>query len=643
MYYVHWFHTLQQRDVFLLVILRTCEVMGCAPSTAKAVAPNAPPELAGKSKFLSCPVTCEIQHPSSGETYMIVCFAPLHPPYGLVVAARNVVRRTDPVLVKDVTDAELAKEKEQFKISMSWNVVFKAIATEIARCNKGGATCVFSADGSLEIELRVALTGLSNQSKKTDMYKMTLEPLPPTTQRIYKYFVAPIATLYGKKKTDLLEKPDPAKEKVLGELEATLVVKEASMRRCLESIAVNGPKIRRFREQLDDVAAKRALAVARVALLSQMVWGRVAEPKWLQADLRSCPVEYHADPLAVCLYQQPHSNQHTDRFSSNDVPAFPAPVESQNPLLAAFFAAERDWDCVAILPKLLSDKGLGVAPLAAYMLWRFMDRQQRSDVSDAAVWAICIALEQKTPRSPEFFSHKRAVLVAAAYLYLLCAGDVRSRLHVKGVLLTSSILSACGCFLHHDGTSNKMQCEARTFLSSMYPEGALQLHSAACLADLLQEHDSHGYLWSNTTVHTIVGATSYLDPPGATTADYFTRRASEIKDFSRYRSDKVLAASAAVTLCCAAHIFLPQEYAVDWQVLQADAAKAAQRVYGLHGIASSPVGSTWWDDCEGALSRLAGTFRTIFPSIQLSLSGSSPGLFVEAPSFAPEFSMSVAR
>lgn len=616
--------------------------MGCAPSSGKAMsAPVQAPELSGKSKFLSCPTTTEIQHPSSNDPYLLICYAPSSPPFGLVMAARNMNRRSDKVLIKDVLDADLVREKEQCKISMSWNVVFKAIATELNKANKGGATCVFLPDGSLEIEIRVSLTGLSPQSKRTDVYKCVLEPLDPTPQRVYKYFVLPMATYYGKKKSDLLEKPDPAKEKVLGQLEATLIAKTASIATYNASINGDRPNIIPLRNQVQSLVEKRQVAGAAVAMLSQLSLvqrgdgGTTRAAEWVSTNVKNDPPSFHADPRTISLFEPiaPVSAFTIDTLPWGDCLVHPEPITSGHPLLSACHAAEQDWSCVEILPEVLAQHGQGIGALLAYMLLRFANPAQKELLPTGTIVALCRDLEGMIPSETPFFSTRRAVLMAGAFLFLLCGGDAIRRLNLKGDLLTTSILAVCGLMVHHDGSPNMAQYAARTLLSSMYPEGALQQHAAAVWSSILQRHVSSPHVWSCATLFTLMGCPSYFDPPETPTVAAFLRRCGEIKDFSRSNADRTLAVGAAIALCSVCHLFAPDTM-MDWQEYYLLAVDRAQtRCLATHGITSLLRYQTWWDDSQGAVRTLESGFRMIFPKISFNLAATQPGLFVEAPSF----------
>lgn len=222
---------------------KRCVPMGGGSSTAKPeTKPSvSSPEISGKGKFLATPVTGEIIHPETNDRWFLLCFSPLSF-NGLVFVARNSTNASA-LLVKEVTDAQLTMEKESQKISMSWNVFFKALSSEFPKANKGGSSCTFTDAGDLEIETKIALTGAAAQAKKPDLYRCTLSKVDATPNNIFRFVVAPLCVQFGKKRTDLVDRPDPQKERTFSENEAAASFTHARLQSAERIIQDHEPSI----------------------------------------------------------------------------------------------------------------------------------------------------------------------------------------------------------------------------------------------------------------------------------------------------------------------------------------------------------------------------------------------------------------
>lgn len=246
--------------------------MGCGASHSAGAknrdkAPEEP-ELNGKTKFLGCPVFSEIVDKVKDERWFIIAFA-THPQRGMAFAARN--SATGQMLAKDVSDQELTKEKDEQSITHSWNLFFKGISSEIAKANKGGAKCEFlDGNNRLRVEVKISIAGVP-QVKKADAYVADLTPVQANEMSLYRFIIEPIATYFCKKRTDLLDRPDPHKERQFGEQEAEFILKSQSIKASKLRLEELLPQVQPARDRMIAARDSALQKVARVAAMEQYV------------------------------------------------------------------------------------------------------------------------------------------------------------------------------------------------------------------------------------------------------------------------------------------------------------------------------------------------------------------------------------
>jgi hypothetical protein len=456
--------------------------------------------------------------------------------------------------------------------------------------------------------------------------------MPENLQNLYKYFVAPLATYYGKKKTDLVEKVDPLKERTWGELEAALAVKQASILKASAAIAEKLPQIDSLRVEVVRSEEERRRAVARASTLAQLrVSGSI--PDKVQYKFLEGSCLEHNDLMTVAQPPAGTASQQMIRklIDFDVIPPYPQLVDPMTitPIMKSIVAAEESWDGVAALPDAFVDNNVSLAPLAAYMCYRFASLQQRVTFTPDVIVPLCFELEGLIRSPCEFFAAKRCLLTSASFLFMLCKGGLHQKLSLRGDLVLTAVLASASAFLHHVGVSNHTIAEAGTFLSHLFPDAPTQRHSASCAVEVLRRHQIPSTICCVTTLATMVASLSEFDPPSSSALTMFKLRALEIKDFSRSRSDKVMALCATLSLCSMAHMMVPASH--DWEVVQLDASRLQVRLSERYGLGHS-LHHTWWDDSEGKLRGLVDAFAIPFPKILPSFHSDQPGMLVQAPS-----------
>ena len=312
--------------------------MGCGASTdAQGRTLSDEPELLGKAKFLTCPAYNDITNTaatvppgSPPERWFLMVYAP-QTHHGLVFVAR---RYSDgKLLVKDLLDPDVSRIKEEQKVTLSFNIFFKAISTEINKAGKTGAKCTFTPDGqSLEVEMKVSLSAGATTAagRKPDLFTVKLEPLsagsgananqhgggPAANQpaaavspavkadgpTLFRYLVEPLCTFYSRKRTDAwnTDKPDPYKEKVYGELEANSIVKSAYASQAGVTMAAKLEQLPSLRQDQLAMRQKRDALVAKVQVMRAML----AERQSASCSLLSAPKELTVIPDSLASVVQ---------------------------------------------------------------------------------------------------------------------------------------------------------------------------------------------------------------------------------------------------------------------------------------------------------------------------------------------------
>ncbi|CUG93511.1 Hypothetical protein, putative [Bodo saltans] len=587
--------------------------MGCgasAPQNAVAAstkAHNAPPELSGKSKFLAFPITAEITHPVSNDRYMMIAYSPVTPPWAFVVVAKNLSNPTAPLLVKDVTDAELTHEKEAQKVSMSWNIFFKAVASEIARVERGGATAVFQADGSMDLECKISLAS-NVASKKTDHYRCTLQKVADTSANLFKYIATPLSVLYCKRRTDIVERPDTTKERTFGELEATYVRKQSRLKVAQQDVASALALAVPLRAKAATLKVTQRKAVAQASIMQQRHVSKDVNDDWLKKDIFSCDPLCHAEPLTGTLAPSTKNVLKKDTFFFEHIPVYPTPVQQGSSLLTRLQAAETSWEEVKDLPSSLAKHGQGIGVVAAYTLYRFLSESNRRTIDTADLIGLGQDLERLLPPCNSSL-HRRAVTVAGAFLNMLANGRLWHRLALSGATLFTAVLASVGLFVHLDGASNALHFHCDTLLSKLYTSAPQQRHAAACLENLVRRYPTLSPLCSSSHLSSIISCASCCDAPMSKEPSRFLRRCKEIRDFGRTVADRSIACGAALAV-----IFL-QQYAMEGSVENSfvDTSLEAQHTAAaLQGVPYSAVAHSFRGS-DALVDELVDEFTKLFP------------------------------
>lgn len=525
--------------------------MGCGASapqqTASAKSYGGPPELSGKSKFLSNPVTSEFVHPTTFHRWMMICYAPVTPPWAFVIVAKNMTLPRAALLVKDVSDAELTAEKESQKVSMSWNIFFKAIASEIGRLGKGGASFSFTEGGTLDLECRIALSS-TIATKKTDTYRCTLQCIPDTFAAMFKYVATPLTVLYCKRRTDIVERPDSTKDRQLGELEAAFVTKQSRQKEANREVDKLSPVAAALRTKYDEIKVRQRTAVAISSIARQRQTTSLdRSDAWLHKDIFDSSPTFHADPLTNTLDATSRAAVSASTLFFEHISVYPDPVQRENPILVAIEEAESEWGAVGSLHARLGAHGQGIGALAAYMLYRFVAEPHRRQIDTSEVMKLAQDIERIVSLQSTA-QQQRAVVLAGSFLCMLATGRLQYRLALKGGALFTAVLASLGLCFHQEGSSNIMHIQSGTLLSNLYPTAPQQRHAAARLNSLVHKYATLSTFCDAPALASMLACTTCYDAPLAREASRFLLRSREIRDFGRTTSDRSLACGAALSV-----------------------------------------------------------------------------------------------
>ena len=471
------------------------------------------PELNGK-KALHCPVTSSIVHPTTKDRWFLMVYASPNF-YGLVFAARNM--STQAMLVKEFTDADLVHEKESQSISMSWNVFFKAVSTDIAAASGDGATCTFAASGCLSIAIKIQLAGAPAGNRRTpDVFRCDLMPVDSSPANVFRYFLEPLAIFACKRRTDLIDRPDPAKEKHFGLCEAAAITKRASGLAAEKKIAEHLRKIDELKDQLCKLRSEKRLQVARTTAAEMLLRRPLADDTSTGAELLSIinvAPEHYEDPLLLDIMAGKSDRPTTPP----PPPLFPDPVTGHGDLPAA----EADFSVAA------KTDTEDVAGTAMYILRRFVPAAalQLMKLHEGDLHRFFLEASRAYPSAHLRFSARRATFVLRTLLNQLASSEgfstVGDQMHLasasghkkissEGILVL--VLSAVCVGLHRPRMTGDLCSRGGHFLSSLYPESPLANHSVAVLYSLAVKHKlvQHGSVFCSL-VPSIVQLVALVD------------------------------------------------------------------------------------------------------------------------------------
>lgn len=516
--------------------------MGCGTSTPKSTLGRSrgatqkrpeEPELNGKSKFLSCPVVGDILHPITRDRWFVIAFAPQNV-YGLIIAARNVTNGVG-LIVKDVTDPQLAKEKDEQSISMSWNLFFKAVASEIGRINRGGARAEFLPDGTLMMEIKIAIAG-GTQARRTDLYRCTLTAVENSRVNVFRYLIEPIATYYCRKRTDLVDRPDPQRERTLGELEAKSHVQLAAIDDAKREIEECAPALEplRVRSEQDRLATDEGLA--RSLLTRQVILEQSATPTIVVEEPFRTTFTAHRDPEGSLLPPEPSLGGKADVT----VALYPASVSPSTPVMKALMGCEAHMSSVAAL---VEAGGAKTAEAAMYCIKRFVDFSSLGvpEANVAHVVEKVAALYASHPKP--FYGPSRVLAVLGCMLTLVCSLGESGQAAIAHSPMEWLMLwlAAFAMDVDHPGMQNDLLRNRRAFISTLYSDKSpAERHAVAVVLQQCRECKVATTPESTVFLSNVVVATDGQMRPSI--EEIARARSNEIVNFARQPSDRAVAA-----------------------------------------------------------------------------------------------------
>ena len=535
------------------------------PATRANQSSQRSPELNGK-KSLHCPVTTSIVNSLTGDRWFLIVFAP--PSYfGLVLAARNMVTRS--LLVKEFTDAELVKEKEAQTISMSWNVFFKAIATDIANANNDGAVCTFTPSGSLNIAVKIQLAGAPAGNRRSpDVFRCDLMPVDAEPPNVFRYFIEPLAIFACKKRTDLIDRPDPAKERNFGHCEAAAITKLAAGAAAEATIARHLDKIEELKAQLVRLRAEKRLQVAKTVAAQFLLNGRPADSSAL--GVLSVAPEQYEDPL---LQDHVVPRAAATLLCPPSPPLFPAPVDGFKDI------AEAEGNFAAATASVSYEN---VADTALYIIQRFVPThvllQMKLHATD--LHQLLCDVQRLYSASSLWTSARRVTLLLRALLNRLAtmerlrlADGSMKEVTADGIVVLVLALLCVG--LQRQKMTSDMCVAGNHFLASLYPEAPLANQAVAVLYSLAVKHRLAGHGAAFPALLPAVTSLLAAAEDQATNADAFIPAAEKtLRDLFAF--------------CCGIHATLPSEQRAMWEAAEAQCSSARGSSAFYLGLASCP-------------------------------------------------------
>eukprot|EP00758_Cryptobia_borreli_P005417 Tbor_TRINITY_DN4873_c0_g3::TRINITY_DN4873_c0_g3_i1::g.1500::m.1500 len=508
-------------------------------------------ELTGKIKFLSCPAVGECVNMETKERWFIIAFAPLNV-HGLIIAARN-VSNGKTLLVKDVTDLQLTKEKEKQKITMSWNLFFKAVNVEITKINRGGAKIEFE-ENSINLEIKIAIAGAIH-IRKIDVYRCTLEEVDNSLPNIFKYIVEPIATYYCKKRSDLVDKVEHHREKNFGDLESATIVRQVSIEAADKEIRNYVTTLRPLQLKYERSIVEANEKLAKTLLTRQVIFENTKHPIITKTGAFDGHFAVHADPMAP-LKKDFIKGEHDDAvlkalpslvrpFSGNPKnickksPPKNRVASSYDYIVNALYKCESD---VSEVEAVLKETGNSCAIPAAYLYLRFVDLVDINVTYKSLtnfIQAISSMFASST--SPLYGSNRSTTVLCFLLNTLVNMGpEGRHRVASSTQCIFNFITAAFVMGVDHPGYCNSLLRHKRAFISTLYSgRSPAERHAIAIANQELRSNDIK--LSLDDTVH-IGDLILCTDPQMSPSIEEIAiQRFQEIYDFSRKQYDRSIA------------------------------------------------------------------------------------------------------
>lgn len=524
--------------------------MGCGASTDKpgpGPKPAEDPELIGKAKFLSCPALSEITDPATGKKWVLMVFAP-QTHHGLIFSAR--CHNDGKILVKDILDKQVQKEKEEQRVQLSFNLFFKTISTEVSKAMKTGARVEWR-DGMMVVECKIAISSAPSTAKRPDTYTVQLTEVESSEANLFKYFAEPLATHYSKKRTEgwNLDRPDPHKERMYGEQEATAIVRTAAIRRSQKKLDALVPALAPLRQDHATARAERDAAVAKLNFMKQMLAERRLQPSVMRyppddvfAEMRvdaDCvnPVAAAQEPNRVFpTVESIQATRKADAVCADGV----APAMSEEELASRdSFVASGDVPLVRV-------------GFAAFSSWGAIDGER---LTEGALRKFLREVESLHRQHNVFHNNRRAAERMQAMHVLMSA--VRDKLCLSPQLTVAALVATAVHDVDHCGLSNQFGAAATSLavVPVVYGhDSAVERHSLAVGLFAAKRCNIPA---DPSTVATLVLATDL-----AKHQDFmqgFEKRQREVADFGRRHDDSALALALLLKIADLCHLYKSPE------------------------------------------------------------------------------------
>lgn len=295
----------------------------CGPAEPEHKPQQTEGELAGKMKFLSTPSFCEYTDNNAvskvpGDNKWFLCvFAPLG---GHGIAFTAYQNKTNTLMVKYLVDAEIVKEKEQQNISISYNMFFKALSTEVARAGRVGAKVTFASADKLTLDCKIMIAGAT--SRRPDNFGVDLHRIDVTPDALYHYVLEPICTQYYKRRANEgwnVERVDISREKIYGEYETNYILRSTRLDSNLEMLREIAPRVLQLRREQALLRERREKLLAQLCIARTLLSTENPLPDRL---VRAIPKDERPSDVEAKL--SPALLQSIDRPSNADLLYVPA-------------------------------------------------------------------------------------------------------------------------------------------------------------------------------------------------------------------------------------------------------------------------------------------------------------------------------
>lgn len=256
---------------------------------------------------------------ANAAKWFLCVFAPLNG-QGLSFTAYH--SKSNTLLSKYLTDAEIVKEKELQNISITYNMFFKALSTEVARAGRVGAKVSYVDSDTIALDCKIMIAGAT--SRRPDNFHVDLRRVvDPSPEKLYSFVIEPVCTQYYKRRANEgwnVERVDVSREKIYGEYETNFILRSNRLERNLDMLRELVPRVLQLRRDRHTLRMKRDALLTKLCVARTLLASNTPNPERLLGALPSVATPRKAAaPLVSTNRSSPtHAGNNAAKLSGFD-------------------------------------------------------------------------------------------------------------------------------------------------------------------------------------------------------------------------------------------------------------------------------------------------------------------------------------